>query len=99
MAADCWMPRPGCFVRVIALLDPLPQEAAAVVSPIVFDPATSYPRLQWLRQRGPSHLHPADPRVAAFWRDFERVEHGCIGGQVEITHVGVPHRLACAERT
>ena len=64
----------------------------------MLDPPAFEPAAKVGRQRIAGRLHAAEPGVAAGWRDLQRIEHRGIGRLVEIAHVGVPHRLAGAER-
>ena len=93
------MPCARCLVRVIGRLHTFAQEAAAVVGAVVLDAAPGDFRFEVRRQRLPGRRHAADPRIATRRRNLQRIEHGCVGRQIEIAHVRVPDRLAGTERT
>ena len=97
MAQDRRMPGAWCGHGIVGRCHALAQVAAGIVGAVMLDAPAFDPAAQSRRQCLAGGLHAAKPGVAAARRDFQRVEHGGVGRRVEIAHVGMPDRLACAQ--
>ena len=92
------MPGAGRRHGIIGRRHAFAQVAARIVGAVMLDAPAFDPAPQVGRQCLAGRLHAAEPGVAAAFRDLQRIEHGGVGRRVEIAHVGVPDRLAGAQR-
>ena len=95
--ADERMKRAGGGARIVARRDAGAEVPAAVVRAVVLDAQRQSGRAQVLGERVPRTVHRAEARVAAGWRNFERIERAGLRRVGQVRHVGVPDRLAGAE--
>ena len=95
---NCGMPGARRCHRIVGRRHAFAEIAAGIVGAVVLDPAPFDLAPEVGRQSIACRLHAGEPGVAAGRRDFQRIEHRCVGRHVEIAHVGVPDGLAVTQR-